>query len=317
LFDAVRSRRGRRLRTVGSALLALAAGLHGGQISTIAGNGQPGFSATQINNPYGLTIGPDGALYFCEIGNHVIRRLDLATHVLTVIAGNGTKGYSGDGGLATQAQLNEPYEVRFDSLGNMFFVDMRNNAVRRVDVHTKQISTISKDFNQPHSLAFDVDGALLVCDIGNKRIQRLDLQRETTSTFLGLTFAGPRAITIDPGGLRYLALREGNAIGALTDKFVPFATVKSPKGMSYAEDYSMYVADSEDHRILNVDLVTHAITTSVGTGERGDGPDGDPLQCKLARPHGVLAVHGGTVYIADSENHRIRMLVYSVNGRIP
>jgi DNA-binding beta-propeller fold protein YncE len=234
-----------------------------------------------------------------------------------VVAGNGTKGYSGDDGPATEAQLNEPYEVRFDSLGNMFFADMRNNAVRRVDAHTKQISTVSKDFNQPHSLAFDVDGALLICDIGNKRIQRIDLERETTSTFLGPTFNGPRAIVVDPGGQKYLALREGNAIGRLNDTFVPLATVKSPKGMSYAADFSMYVADSENHRIVNVNLVSGAMTTSVGTGERGDGPDGDPLQCKLARPHGVLAAAGGTVYIADSENHRIRMLVYSINGRIP
>src|SRR5277367_730634 len=81
-------------------------------VTTIAGTGKPGFSATEINNPYGMTLGPVGALYFCEIGNHVVRRLEVKTHEMTVIAGTGEKGYSGDGGLATKAQLNEPYAVR-------------------------------------------------------------------------------------------------------------------------------------------------------------------------------------------------------------
>jgi DNA-binding beta-propeller fold protein YncE len=295
--------------------LALTILLQADEITTVAGTGKPGFSATQINNPYGLTLGPDGALYFCEIGNHVVRRLDLNTRELTVMAGTGQKGYSGDGGPATSAQFNEPYAARFDALGNMFIADMQNNAVRRVDAHTHKISTVAKDFKQPHCLAFAADGSLLVCDIGNKRIRRIDLESGNITTLLNATFAGPRAIDVDPGAQMYLALRDGNAVGRLTDTFIPFATVKSPKDISYARDYSMYVADSEEHRILNIDMVTNAISVAVGAGERGDGPDGDPLRCKLARPHGVLVAPNGDVYISDSENHRIRRLVYSINGR--
>src|SRR5207248_8651219 len=114
------------------------------QTITIAGTGTPGFSGdggpavkAEINNPYGLVIGPGGALYFCEIGNHRVRRLDLKTHRLSTVAGTGTKGYSGDGGAATAAALNEPYEVRFDKAGNMFFVEMQNHVIRRVDAKTK------------------------------------------------------------------------------------------------------------------------------------------------------------------------------------
>src|SRR5450432_335597 len=92
------------------------------EISTIAGNGTAGFSETQVNNAYGLAIGPDGALYFCEIGNHCIRRLDLRTHTLTRFVGTGVKGNSGDGGVALMAEVNEPYEIRFDGAGNLFFV---------------------------------------------------------------------------------------------------------------------------------------------------------------------------------------------------
>src|SRR5215471_19144785 len=119
-------------------------------VTTIAGNGVAGFSgdggagpAGQTNNPYGLVIGPDGALYFCEIGNHRVRRLDLKTHKLSTAAGTGTKGYSGDGGPALEASLNEPYEIRFDKSGNMFFVEMQNHIVRRVDAKTHIISTVA------------------------------------------------------------------------------------------------------------------------------------------------------------------------------
>lgn len=286
-----------------------------GVISTIAGNGHPGFSSLQINNPYGLTLGPDGALYFCEIGNHVIRRLDLKTHDLTVIAGTGQSGYSGDGGPANKAQLNEPYDVRFDPSGDMYFVEMKNNIVRRVDRRTHIISTIAKGLNQPHSLAISADGDLLVCDLGNKRVLRIDLGTGLATRYIHPDLQTPRSIDVDPGGEIYLALRDANQIGRLTTKFLPFATIKSPKGISYAPDYSLYAADSESHKIFNINLVTNAITTTVGTGVVGDGPDGDPLACKLSRPHGVLAAPDGTIYISDSENHRIRMLVYSFNGR--
>jgi DNA-binding beta-propeller fold protein YncE len=288
-----------------------------GRIITIAGNGTPGFSASQINNPYGLTLGPDGALYFCEIGNHVVRRLDLATHALSVVAGTGEKGYSGDGGPATKAQLNEPYDIRFDSGGNIYFVEMKNNIVRRVDGKTRIISTLVKGLNQPHGLAMYFDGDLLVADLGNKRVLRVDLSSGSTSSFIHPDLNTPRAIDVNPAGEVFLALRDANEIGRLTTKFVPFANVKSPKGLSYAPDYSLYVADSENHRIFNINLVTNAVTPAIGTGERGDGPDGDPLKCKLARPHGILAAPDGKIYIADSENHRIRMLVYSVNGSTP
>jgi DNA-binding beta-propeller fold protein YncE len=293
-------------------LFTLAACGFADDVTTIAGNGKPGFSATQINNPYGMTFGPDGALYFCEIGNHVVRRLDLTTHALTVVAGSGVKGYSGDGGPATQAQLNEPYAARFDSLGNLYIADMQNHAVRMVDVHTHNISTVSKDFKEPDCLAFTPTGELLVCDISNQRIQQIDLERNVTTTFLNKKFAGPRAIDFDPGGQMYLALREGNAIGRVVDSdFVPIATIKGPKDISYSEDFSMFVADTENNRIVNVNMISGTITPVLGTGEKGDGPDGDPLKCKLARPHGVLVGPHGAIYVADSENHRIRKLNYS------
>src|SRR5262249_38765675 len=81
-----------------------------------------------------------------------------------------------------------------------------------------------------------------------------------------------------------------------------------PKGLTVSDDgRTMYIADCENHAIRKIDLRTGIITTVMGTGERGDGPDGDPAQCKLSRPHAVL-ICGRTIYVADSENNRIRVL---------
>jgi streptogramin lyase len=87
-------------------------------VSTLIGTGTPGYSDREVNNPYGLVIGPDRALYFCDLDNQRIRRLDLRTHRTTTVAGNGQKAYRGDGGPATDASLNMPHEIQFDSAHN-------------------------------------------------------------------------------------------------------------------------------------------------------------------------------------------------------
>jgi len=325
-------------------------------ISTIAGNGTAGFSETQVNNPYGIVLGPDGALYFCEIGNHRVRRLDLKTRALTVVAGTGQKGYAGDGGPALAANLNEPYEVRFDRSGNMFFAEMQNHVVRRVDARTRIITTVAgtgaagfsgdggpavkAELRQPHSIAFDSAGRLLICDIGNHRIRRVELGTGKIETWAGTgeraptpdgapvagtPLNGPRAITSDPDGNLYLVLREGNAVyridpaGRITHIAgtgasgyegdggpAKLAKLSGPKAISWAPG-ALYLADTESHTIRRIDLKTGIIATVAGTGHRGDGPDGDPLHCSLSRPHGVF-VAGDTIYISDSESHRIRLL---------
>src|SRR5260370_19098883 len=139
-----------RMRLLTVFLLPLILSAAPKSVSTIAGTGVAGCSvdggpgvAGQTNNPYGVVIGRDGALYFCEVGTHSVRRLDMKTHRLSTVAGTGTKGYSGDGGPAVQALLNEPYEVRFDKAGNMFFVEMQNHLVRRVDAKTTMILTVA------------------------------------------------------------------------------------------------------------------------------------------------------------------------------
>lgn len=274
----------------------LACGMVSAQsFAVIAGEGPE-----KLNQPYGLGVGPDGALYFCEIGNHRISRLDLKTRKVSTVVGTGQKGYTGDGGPATEALTDEPYELAFDKAGDLYFCDRPTHVIRRVDHATRVITTVAgtgkegyagdggpaaqAQFRQPHSIAFAPDGRLLICDILNFRIRALDIAKGTIATWAGTgktgrtaeggaiadtPLAGPRAIAIDPAGSYYLALREGNAI-------------------------------------FRIDAAGRLFRFA-GTGEQGfTGDGGAAKEARLAGPKGVALAPDGSLYIADTENHAIR-----------
>ena len=326
-------------------------------VSTVIGTGHPGYSDREVNNPYGVVVAR-GSLYFCDLDNQRIRQLDLETHRTTTIAGNGARGYSGDGGPATAASLNMPHEIQFDSRGDLYIVERDNHVVRRVDARTGTISTLAgtgiagfagdggaaarAQLRSPHSIVFAPDGDLLICDIGNHRIRRVRMRSGTIDTWAGTgerdatpdgspvsgtPLNGPRTLARADNGDLYLALREGNAIYRIAPGTGTFhhvagtgvsgysgdngparqATLAGPKGLAYARR-QLYVADTENHVIRRIDLDTGIITTVLGNGQQGDGPETNPLQCRLSRPHGVFADRDGGVYVGDSEAHRIRVL---------
>ena len=327
-------------------------------VSTLIGNGSPGLSESQVNNPYGVTIARDGGLYFCDVDSQRVRRYDFRSRTTRTIAGDGQRAYRGDGGPATAGSLNMPHEAVFDSRGHMYIAERDSHVVRKVDGSTGIMSTLAgtgvagfsgdagpaaqAQLRQPHSIYVTPDDRLLICDIGNHRIRAVDLSTGIIDTIggtgerlptpdgaplKGTPLNGPRTMVIGGDGTIYLALREGNALYRIAPKTQTLhhiagtgeqgwtgdggparaAKLSGPKGLALS-GRNLYVADTESHTIRRVNLDTGIITTVLGAGVRGDGPEADPLQCKLSRPHGLFAAPDGTLYVTDSEAHRIRVL---------
>lgn len=349
---------------------AAAAGSEPFVIETVAGSGQPGDCGDEagdatrlpVDQPFGVEVGPDGALYVTSVGAHRVLRLDRDSGQLSTIAGSGRQGYGGDGGPATQAQLSEPYEVRFDADGRfMYFVEMKNNLIRRVDLKSGTIATVAGHpqggfagdggparealFSQPHSIALDEAGNLYVADIGNHRIRRIDAKTGTItsisgngehklppdgSTAQGRPILGPRALHIVEGTM-WIALREGNSVwrldldsGRIThvagtgkkgysgDGGAPLAaTFNGPKGIAATPDGLVYVADTENQAVRMIDTKAGKIFTVGGAGRQARGFAGETgaaLKAHFDRPHGICVGPDGSVYLGDTNNHRVRWL---------
>jgi len=277
-----------------------------GKIFVVAGTGEKGHAGdggpaktAVLSSPHEVRFDRAGNIYVAERDAHVVRFISAKGMTMTLV-GTGTAGFGGDGGLSTAAQLNQPHSIVLDRKGDLFICDIRNNRIRRRDARTGILTT----FAGTGEAADTPDIAPLTAPLN-----------------------GPRSIDIGPDGTMYLILREGNKVYAVDPKAgrlshiagtgakgyggdggpARTATWNGPKGIAYAPDGSLYISDTENHVIRRVSLKDGVVTTVVGTGTRGDGPDGDPLKCALARPHGVH-VSGGLLYIGDSENHRIRAL---------
>lgn len=305
----------RHVLTFASVVAALVAVLFSGEASaadvvTIAGTGVPGLEfgeqvakETPVGEPYGIAKGPDGALYICEIATHVVRRLDESTGKITIVAGNGKQGYSGDGGPATKAKLNEPYEVRFDSAGNMFFVEMKNNIVRRVDAKSGIISTVAgtgkvgfsgdggqatmATLNRPHSITLDDQGNLYICDIGNHRVRVVNLKTGIIETFGG---TGARKPTPDGASLKGTPLN-------------------GPRALDFDGKHSLYLALREGNAVYRIDLKTKTLHHLAGTGRKGFTGNGGPARrATLSGPKGIAISREGDVFLADTESHSVRVI---------
>ena len=280
-----------------------------GTISTIAGTGQQGYTGdggpalqATFKLPHELRFDAQGDLYIVDMTNHAVRKIDLKTKIITTIAGNGVAGYSGDGGPAVKAQFKQPHSIQFGPEGDLYVCDIGNHVIRKIDMKTGLIST----FAGVGQAGATPDGAPIA----------------------GTPLKGPRSLDFDQQGNLWLATREGNQVfkfdlkagkihhiagtgkSGFTGNGGPAkeATLSGPKGISVDAEGNVWLADCESHSIRMVNMKTGNLELIAGLNQKGDGPDGDPLQCKMARPHGVFCDADGTVLIGDSESHRVRLL---------
>ncbi|MCB4792555.1 MAG: carboxypeptidase regulatory-like domain-containing protein [Elusimicrobia bacterium] len=280
------------------------AGMFSYTITTIAGTGAAGYAGdggsavfAQLNVPCGIAVDGLGNLYIADYGNHRIRKVN-ALGIITTIAGNGTAGFSGDGGSALLAQLNSPRGVAVDDSGNVYIADYDNQRIRKVTV-SGIISTIAGNgtagfsgdgesailakFNGPRGVAVDVSGNVYVADYGNNRIRKINSSGIiTTITGIGTTgYAG-----------------DGGSAAS--------AQLNGPRGVAVDAAGNVYIADNDNHGIRKVSILG-IITTIAGTGVSGYAGDGESANlAQIDSPYGVAVDVLGNVYIADLINNVIR-----------
>ncbi|RZB33837.1 MAG: hypothetical protein SRB2_03673 [Desulfobacteraceae bacterium Eth-SRB2] len=329
-------------------------------IEAAAGNGTNGYSgdggpATQAQLSYAFDIAVDavGNLYIADAYNSCIRKVD-TSGIIATVAGTGTWGYSGDGGPATQAQLDFPYDVAVDAAGNLYIADRGNDCIRRVDVNGIITTVAGKGPNyigdggpatqgqlyMPDGVAVDAWGNFYIADTWHHRIRKVDTSGIIT-TVAGNGIAGysgdggpateariwsPRDVAVDATGNLYIADDESNQcirkvdtsgiITTVTGNGYPGysgdggpaseAQLNYPQSVAVDAAGNLYIADADNIRIRNVDT-SGIIGTVAGTGTWGYTGDGGPAtEARLNVPYGVAVDAAGNLYIADTENFRIR-----------
>lgn len=293
-----------------------------GDIDTLVGDGSPGYtgdggaaSSATLYYPTGVAADGSGNIYIADSSNYVIRKVTASTGDISTAAGNGTSGYSGDGGAATSAELTTPRALAVDGSGNIYIGDSSNNVVRKVTASTGYISTVagngsagysgdagpatSAKLDDPAYIAVDGSGNLFIVDASNYVIREV-----LASTGYIYTVAG--------GGTL------GTICGAKTDYLgdgcqATNAVLAQPEGVAVDGGGNLYIADCGYQVIREVSASTGIISSVVGIpdtfGFSGDG--GAAGSAKLNSPFDVKVDGSGNLYFADTGNQRIRKVTAS------
>jgi RHS repeat-associated protein len=302
-----------------------------GIITTVAGNGDVasngdgGLATNAALGPEDVVLDSAGNLYISDGTSSTIRKVYASTGIITTIAGNGTAGYSGDGGPATSAELNQPWGLAFDSAGNLYIADSYNNRVREVIASTGMITTVAgtgavgsplgdggpataANLNHPLAVAF-ANGNLYIADSYDDRVREVNASTGIISTVVG-------------GGGTYGFVGDG---GLATSAFIRW-----PAGIAFDSAGNMYVSDGANpakiypyfypyNRVRKISASTGIITTVAGaTGEVGNptnsldlGDGGPASSADVSGPTGLALDSHGNLYIADAGDNRIREIVNS------
>ncbi len=279
-----------------------------GVITTIAGKGDQGYSGdggpatgATFNQPYSLQVDSNGDVYVVDRLNYVIRKVDAATGIINTVAGTGEAGYGGDGGPGTMAQFREPNDCFLDGSGGLFIADIQDQRIRRLDLASGIITTFA----------------------GNGEKERSGDGLPATEA----SILGARAVCMDSAGNTYIAEREGNGIRMVDTQGIMhtlagtgefgydgdggpalLATWGAPKAIRCDHAGNLLVVDTENHAIRRIESATSLVTTIAGGRRGGEGDGGPATLAGMDRPHGLDLDTAGNIYIADSNNHRVRVV---------
>ena len=293
-----------------------------GIITTVAGGARIGTDgdnvpATQVYlyGPTGLALDATGNIYIADSNKNWIRKVD-TNGIITTVAGNGSYGFSGDNGPATNAVLGYPSDVAVDTAGNIYIADEYNSRIRKVD--TSGIITtvagnglygfsgdngpaVKAELSFPRGLTVDAGGNIYIADSDNNRIRKIDTSGIIT------TIAGNGSYGFN-----------GDAVPATQ------TSLDTPIGVELDAVGNIYIADAVNSRVRKVDA-RGIITTMAGNGSYGfSGDDGFATQAAFAIPYDIAVDAGGNVYISDLRDNRVRKVSlpgivaqYSTTGDIP
>jgi RHS repeat-associated protein len=292
-----------------------------GNMSTVVGNGILGGSGdggpatnAELGWPYGVAFDIYGNLYIADVVNARVREVNAVTGKITTVAGTGTRGYDGDGGWATNAELNYPMAVAFDSLGDLFIGDNTNNRIRMVAGPTppngyiagyiytvagggsgcsQQTDTLgdgcpasNAELNDPWGIALDSSGNLYIADTADSRVRMV-----AGSTANGYT-----------AGYIYTVAGTGTPGYSGDHGLATSAKLNYPSSIAFDSFGNLIIADSDNNRIRKVTapISTGIITTFAGTGVSGYSGDNDPAtSAEMFWPSGVAVDSSGNVYILE------------------
>ena len=279
-----------------------------GHVTTVAGNGDSGYSgdggpATQatMKEPYSLSVDGNGDIYIVDRLNAVVRKVDGATGNMSTVAGTGEPGHSGDGGPGNKAMLREPNDCFLDGNGGLLIADIQDQRIRRLGLANGIINTFAGNGEKGRS----GDG----------------------KHALEASFLGSRAVCMDSKGNTYVAEREGNGVRKIDANGVMStlagtgelgyegdggpaltATWGSPKALRCDAQDNVVVVDTENHAIRLIHADTGIVTTIAGGRLGGEGDGGPATEASMDRPHGCGIDAQGNIFVADSNNHRIRVV---------
>lgn len=289
----------------GGAIAGCGSSGSGATIVTVAGTGVIGntgnggaATAAKLGQPTCVVMDAQGNLYIGDIQFYVVRKVTAATGIISAYAGNGTYGYTGDGGPATSASLYGPTGCVLDAAGNLYISDDANNVIRKITASTGVITTVAgngylagtsfggasgdggpaifAELNHPWGLAMDAAGDLFIADKGNDRV------------------------------------REVNGSTGIMTTVASFDSGTEPQGLALDASGNLYIAEGGDPSdVVKLNLSSKALTVVAGNGTIGEGQsvmgDGGPAtSAVLSQPEGVTLDAAGDIFISDSGDARVR-----------